>query len=98
MILVYRFGHPNSYDQNIKSWFTKKAKLINVLFVIIELNKFKTSKGLIWLQSLKHSCIKSLMFIGLVYYEIKRVSFAKVTLPYSYTMGTSVDESEWSDQ
>ena len=38
------------------------------------------------------------MFIVPVYYEIKRVSFAKVTLPYSYTMRTSVDASEESDQ
>ena len=32
------------------------------------------------------------MFIGLVYYDIKRVSFAKVTSPYS------ADASEESDQ
>ena len=38
------------------------------------------------------------MFIGLVYYEIKRVSFAKVTLPYSYTMRTSVDANEEGDK
>ena len=38
------------------------------------------------------------MFIVSVYYEIKRVSFAKVTLPYSYTMRTSVHASEESDQ
>ena len=36
------------------------------------------------------------MFIVPVYYEIKRVSFAKVTLPYSYTMRTSVDASKES--
>ena len=38
------------------------------------------------------------MFSGLIYYEIKHVLFAKVPLPYSYMMLTSVDASEESDQ
>ena len=38
------------------------------------------------------------MFIGLVYYEIKHVSFAKVTLSYSSMIRTSVDANEESDQ
>ena len=38
---------PKSYNQKIKSWFRKKAKLMNLLFVIIKFNKFKTTKGLI---------------------------------------------------
>ena len=98
MIPVYQFAHPNSYDQNIKSCFRKKSKVNKCAVCNHRVKQIQNYESINLAIDLKHLFIKSIMFIGLIYYEIKRVLFAKVKFPYFYKMHISDDPSEESDQ